>query len=182
MMLARRYYLNRLGLRNKAGRVLWGVLYVVLFRPFRWPLFRRWRNLLLRACGARIGRCSTVHATARIWAPWNLEMGEFTSIAPTAIIYNVDKIILGAKVVISQEAYLCTASHDIESPGMELVHRAIVVGDGGWVTTRAFVGPGVTVGEGAVVGACAVVTKDVEPWTVVVGNPARVLKKRTITG
>ena len=178
--LKREYYVNRLGWKNKVMRGCWILTYYFLFRPFSLKLFRVWRNCVLRVFGAKIGKCSTVHAAVRIWAPWNLEIGDFTAIAPRVELYSVDKIRLGTKVALSQEAYLCTASHDIKSSNMELITRPIVVHSDAWITARSFIGPGVTVGEGAVVGACAVVTKDVEPWTVVAGNPARVVKKRVI--
>lgn len=107
-------------------------------------------------------------------------MGEDSCLSENVDCYSVDKIILGKCVTISQGASLCCASHDITSPIMELVHKPIVIKDNVWVAARAFIGPGVTLGEGSVVGACAVVTHDVEPWTVVVGNPARPIKKREL--
>jgi putative colanic acid biosynthesis acetyltransferase WcaF len=94
--------------------------------------------------------------------------------------YAVDKINIGEQVVVSQGAFLCCASHDISSPIMELTYKPIVICDNVWVAAGAFVGPGVTIGEGAVVGACSVVVKSVAPWSVVVGNPARFIKKRAI--
>ena len=94
--------------------------------------------------------------------------------------YSVDRITIGAQVVVSQGAFLCCASHDISSPIMELIYKPIVIGPQAWVAARAFIGPGVTVGEGAVVGACSVVTKDVDHWTVVAGNPAKFIKNRAI--
>jgi len=180
--LPRKYYVNCLGLRNKIGRVMWAVVYHLLFRPFRPACFRRWRNLLLRLFGARIGKHSTVHATAVVWAPWNLEMGDFTAVAPGANLYNVARITLGTKTLISQEAFLCTASHDVSAPGMDLITRPITVHDDAWVTARALVCPGVKIGNGAVIAAGAVVTRDVEPWTVVGGNPARFIKRRVLRG
>ena len=109
-------------------------------------------------------------------------MGDYSCLSERVDCYSVDRITIGAQVVVSQGAFLCCASHDISSPIMELTHRSITIMPQAWIAAQAFVGPGVTVGEGAVVGACAVVTKDVEPWTVVVGNPARVIKKRVLRG
>jgi putative colanic acid biosynthesis acetyltransferase WcaF len=107
-------------------------------------------------------------------------MGDHSCLSERVECYSVDEIRIGSQVVVSQETFLCCASHDITSPIMELTYAPIVIGDNAWVASRAFVGPGVTVGEGAVVAACAVVTKDVEPWTVVGGNPAKFIKKREL--
>lgn len=87
---------------------------------------------------------------------------------------------IGAHVGISQYSFLCTASHDIADPHLRLIHAPIRIDDAAWVAADAFVGPGVHIGAGAVVGARASVFKDVDPWTVVCGNPARLLKKREI--
>jgi putative colanic acid biosynthesis acetyltransferase WcaF len=88
--------------------------------------------------------------------------------------------VIGNQVTISQRTYLCTASHDISLASHPQIEKPIVIENRAWVAAEAFVGPGVTIGEGAVVGARGCVFKDVEPWTVVGGNPARFIKKRTI--
>lgn len=173
-------YVDNYTLSDKLRRMCWNICRAVLFRPFSLPCFKRWRTLVLKAWGAKMGEGSYVWASADIWAPWNLEMGVFTCIGPHSIIYNPGKIILGSKVAISQYSYLCTATHDYESRAHTLYSKPIVVGDRAWVAARAFVGPGVTIGEGAIVGATASVYKDVAPWTVVGGNPAREIKKRVI--
>lgn len=173
-------YVDNYTLGSRVRRLAWNICYAVLFRPFGLPIFKKWRSFLLRCWGAKIGKGSIVHASALIWAPWNLETGILTCIGPHANIYNPGKIILGNKVVISQYSYLCTATHDYESEANTLCWKTIEVGNYAWVAADTFVGPGVTVGEGAVVGARAVVFKDVEPWTVVGGNPAKFIKKRVV--
>ena len=130
--------------------------------------------------GAKIGSYSVIHASSDIWAPWNLEVGKHTCIGPKTIIYNPGKIKLGSKVVISQYSYLCTATHDYESKLNTLYWKDIEIENYAWVAAKAFVGPGVHIGEGAIIGATASVYKDVEAWTVVGGNPAKVIKKRII--
>ena len=96
-------------------------------------------------------------------------------------IYSKAKVVIGNQVVISQDSYICTASHDVSSPVMKLIKRPIMIGSNVWVAARATVLPGVSIGDGAVVGSCSVVTKDVQPWTVVGGNPARLIKKRILS-
>ena len=136
------------------------------------------RISLLRLFGARVGSHCLFYRTAKIFAPWNLIAGDAVCLGPRAEIYNKGRIQLGSGIVVSQDAYLCTASHDISDPRMGLVVKSIIVGDDVWIAAKASILPGVTIGEGSVVGACAVVAKDVAAWSVVVGNPARIVKKR----
>jgi putative colanic acid biosynthesis acetyltransferase WcaF len=164
---------------EKGKRVLWWLTWASMFRLSPRPLFA-WRRFLLRAFGARIARGANVHGSCKIWAPWNLEMGEFSCLAFSVDCYSVARVSIEPHATVSQYAYLCTASHDITDPHMKLVAAPISVGRGAWVAAGAFVGPGVTIGEGAVVGARAVVMRDVEDWAVVVGNPARVIKRREL--
>ena len=180
MKLDLKNYKNRHSLRSKVARAVWNVVWLLLFRPTPRGVLYGWRRFLLRFFGAKIGRGVNVLPSCRIWQPWNLSMGDFSCLSEGVECYSVAKITVGAQVVVSQGAFLCTASHDIASPLMELIYKPISINNQAWVAARAFIGPGVTIGEGAVVGACAVVTKDVEPWTVVAGNPARVIKKREI--
>lgn len=164
--------------RNKLGRAAWGVTWLVLFRPSPKPL-HAWRRLLLRAFGARLGRHATVHASVRVWAPWNLQMGDHSCLSPGVDCYAVDKVMIGARATVSQYSFLCTASHDPDSADMTLITAPITIGDHAWVAADAFVGPGVCIGEGAVVGTRASVFRDVPPWLIVVGNPARPLRQRS---
>ena len=164
---------------NKVGRVAWTVCWWVLFRPSP-RVFYRWRVTLLRLFGARVHRTSRIDPSARVWAPWNLSVGADTSVGHHVDLYNVAPIFLGNRVTVSQESLLCTASHEISDPAMGLTRQAIRLDDESWACARAYLGPGVRLGQGAVAGACAVVTKSVDPWKVVVGNPAAVLKERKL--
>jgi putative colanic acid biosynthesis acetyltransferase WcaF len=110
-----------------------------------------------------------------------LEVGKHSAVGPGVEIYSVDRITIGDHCTVSMQAFLCTGSHDISHPQMVLTHAPITVGNGAWICARAFVGPGVSVGEGSVVAACAVVTKDVQAWTVVAGNPAIFKKHRRVS-
>jgi len=167
--------------KNRIGRLLWGIAWLCLFRPTPRFLYG-WRRLVLRIFGARIGREAHIYPSVRIWAPWNLEVGEFSALGHAVDCYCVARIRVGAHVGISQYSYLCSASHDISDPHLALTSAPITIEDGAWIAADVFVGPGVRVGAGAVVGARSSVFRNVEPWTVVCGNPARFLKKRELSG
>lgn len=167
-------YQSELSFRNKLGRVLWSLTYVVLVRFSPRPL-HSWRSFLLRVFGARIGSSVKIYPTVRIWAPWNLEVGKAAIIGDRVDCYSVATIRIGDRAVISQDSCLCAATHDHRTVAFTLIPKPIEIGDQAWIAARAFVGPGVTIGAKAVVGACAVVFKDVEAGKVVIGNPARIL-------
>lgn len=162
---------------NRGLRVLWNCLYVLVFRPTPKAL-HAWRTALLRLFGASIGRHVTVHPSVKIWAPWNLVMHDYSCLAPHVDCYNCEKVTLEDHAVVSQYSYLCTATHDYSKLDLPLFSKPITIGRFAWVCADVFIGPGVAVGEGAVVGARSSVYKNVVPWTVVAGNPARFLKER----
>jgi putative colanic acid biosynthesis acetyltransferase WcaF len=107
-------------------------------------------------------------------------MRDYACLGPRTDCYNAAPVRLGEYSVVSQYAFLCTATHDISSLRLPLVTGPIELGKHAWVCADAFIGPGVAIGEGAVVGARSSAYKDVEPWTVVAGNPARFLKVRVV--
>jgi putative colanic acid biosynthesis acetyltransferase WcaF len=162
-------------------RAIWGVVYFLMFRPSP-KVMHGWRSLLLRIFGARVGRSAHFYPSCKIWAPWNLVMGDHACLGPHVDCYNVARIELGEHATVSQYSYLCGATHDYTKLMMPLVPKPIRIGARAWVAADAFVGPGITVGEGAVVGARACVVRDVPAWTVVAGNPARVIKRRILEG
>lgn len=176
-------YKNRHSLKSKILRFLWSLTWSLLARwtPDRgFVVFVRWRTLLLKMFGAKLGWHCNVMASVRVWAPWNLELGDWIAISEGSDIYSVDKIRIGDRTTISQNTFLCCASHDITSPIMELTYAPITIGKDAWVAARVIVLPGVNIGDGAVVGAGSVVSKTVEPWMIVVGNPAKAIKKREL--
>ena len=123
---------------------------------------------------------SSLSRSAIIEFPWNFSIGEYSSIGDKSWVYALAKIQIGDKVCVGESVRLLTGTHDIMSTNFALIRKPVVIESGCWIATSATVFPGITVNEGAVVGACAVVTKDVEPWTVVAGNPAHFIKKRVI--
>lgn len=168
-----------IGASNQLARLLWSVTWALLCRHTPRPL-HAWRAWVLRAFGARLGRGARVYPSARIWAPWNLEMGESACIGPDVDCYSVDRISIGARSTVSQYSYLCTASHDYTDPALPLITAPIKLGEDVWVTADVFVGPGVALGDGVVVTARSSIFSDLPPWVVASGNPARVRKPRTM--
>jgi putative colanic acid biosynthesis acetyltransferase WcaF len=166
-------------LRNRMVRAIW-ILTWSLLGAWTPPPLRAWRRFLLRAFGAEVASTARVYGTARVWLPANLKVGEYAVIGPDATVYNMSNITLGPYATVSQGAHLCTGTHDIEDPYFQLKSRPIAIGARAWVAAEAFVGPGVHIGDGAVLGARGCAFKDLEPWTVYTGNPATALRKRTV--
>jgi len=159
-------------LRHRGGRALWGLVQGTLFRWSPRPC-HRWRNRLLRLFGARLHPTARVYPRARVWAPWNLEMAAFATVADDVDVYAVDRIRLGERSIVSQYAFLCGATHDFELEHRPLVPAPIEVGDRAWIAADVFVGPGARIGAGTVVGARSSVFGDLPPGMVCVGSPAR---------
>jgi putative colanic acid biosynthesis acetyltransferase WcaF len=166
-------------LKNKIYRVIWNTVYFFLFKYSPKP-FHAWRSFLLKVFGASIGKNVHIYPKVKIWAPWNLEIHDQVGVANGVDLYSQGKIILEYRAIISQRSYLCTGTHDFNKKGHPLYTKPIKISKNAWVAAEAFIGPGVTVGEGAVIGARATVFKNIEPWTVVGGNPAKFIKKREI--
>lgn len=158
-------------LGNRLARVAWGIAWLVLARWTPPPL-HGWRRLVLRAFGARLGKGARVHASVSVWLPANLELGENVLVGPGARLYNQGRITIGARSVISQRAHVCASTHDIHDPHFQLVLRPVTIGTGCWVAAEAFVGPGVTMGDGAVLGARAALFENAAAGGVYSGNPA----------
>ena len=164
--------------REQLGRALW---------EFAQPAFRfspricwGWRRWLLRWFGAEVGRDVHIHPRARIEIPWNLEIGDWSAIGFGALIYNLGKVSIGQRVTVSHRAHLCAGTHDFCDPALPLEKPPITIRDDAWICADAFVGPGVEVGRGAVVGARGVVVKNVDDWAIVAGNPAKAIGRREI--
>ena len=172
---------HHLSLANKLARTVWQVVWLLLYRPTP-RLFHPWRCLLLRLFGAKLGRAVHPYPSARIWAPWNLEMGDHACLSEWVDCYCVAPIRNGAHTTVSQYSFLCTASHDYTRADMPLVTAPITIGEGVWITADVFVGPGVTIGDGAVVTARSSVFTDIPPWVVARGNPAVPVKARVLQG
>jgi len=134
--------------------------------------------MLLRCFGARLGRNCHIYPKCRIWAPWNLRCGDGAAIADEVVVYNPADVSLGVHAIVSQQAYLCTATHDYDNSDFPMISAPISLEDFAWVCARASVLPGVTLREGAVLGLAAVATRDLDAWYVYAGNPAKRVKER----
>ncbi len=132
----------------------------------------------MRLFGARLGNGCHIYSAVRVWAPWKLTCGEHVGVADFAILYNQSDIFLGDRVVVSQGSHLCTGTHDYNTAGFPLFAKPIHVGSDAWIAAECFVMPGITIGEGAVIGARSVVTKDLPAWTVCAGHPCKPLHAR----
>jgi putative colanic acid biosynthesis acetyltransferase WcaF len=164
--------------RQRIAMLLWEYCWLVLCAWTPKPL-NRWRLFWLRLFGAKLHGCPFVHQRARIQIPWNLTMHDRSCLGDRANAYTLGEIEIGARAIIAQEAYLCTGTHALNDPKLPLQVGVVRIGEDAFVGARAFVLPGITVGRGAIVGACAVVTKDVPERTVVAGNPARTIRERS---
>jgi putative colanic acid biosynthesis acetyltransferase WcaF len=159
------------------GRLLWDIL----CRPmFAWSPRQVWiwRRIVLRMFGARIGKAAHIFPTVKIAIPWNVSIGAESAVGDQAILYSLGRIEIGTRTTISQGAHLCAGSHDYRFSDLPLTKPPIVIGNGAWVCADAFIGPDVTIGDSAIVGARAVVTKNVGANQIVAGNPAKLISIR----
>jgi putative colanic acid biosynthesis acetyltransferase WcaF len=164
-------------LSNRVRRTVWSVCRVLLYRMSPRPL-HAWRAFLLRIFGARLGPNCHFYPGSKVWAPWNLVCADQVTAGDGAEIYNPAPITFGSHVILSQDAYVCGATHDYDDPAFPLIAYAMQLEAYAWICARASVAPGVNVGEGAVLGLGSVATRDLEAWTVYAGTPAVKVKAR----
>ena len=162
---------------EKIKRLLWGCVQATLFRAsfHNWYGFRR---MLLRAFGAQLAATANIRRTVIIECPWNLSVGAESSVGDRTILYCLGPVTIGARTTVSQGAHLCAGTHDHRRASMPLVRATISIGDDVWIAADAFVGPGVTVGTGAILGARGVAMRDLAPWKIYAGNPAVPVRER----
>lgn len=171
------YHRASFSFKNRIARFLWRLVYLVFYRTSPRPL-HAWRSLLLRIFGAKIGSGCHFYPAGRIWAPWNLVCEDCCALADGAEIYNPSPVYLGSHCIVSQQAYICGATHDYNHPEFPMISFSMRLGAYSWICARASVSPGVNVGAGAVLGLGSVATRDLEPWTVYSGVPAVKVKAR----
>lgn len=167
---------------QKIKNIIWLIINNSLFRftPPYLTLFRKWRVWLLKLFGAKIDWTSSIHPTAKIEYPWNLTIGPLSSLGEKSWTYAMAPITIGEKTCIGKDTYLLTGSHNILSNEFELITKPIKIGDCCWLTTGVTILPGIEIGDYCVIGVNSTVTKDVDSWNVVGGNPAKFIKKRDL--
>jgi len=166
-------------LKVKIKIYVWKTVNRTIFRLLP-NYFRGYRRFLLCLFGAKLDKTVSINKRSNIDCPWNLTMGHHSSLDEGTWIYCLDEINIKSRCCIGKDVFLLTGSHDISSEDFSLITKKINIEDGVWLTTGVKVLPGVSIGEFSVAAVGAVVTKDVEPWTVVGGNPAKFIKKREI--
>lgn len=171
-----KYYSNR----EIILRLIWSIVNPIFFR-YSPRLFYGWRNFVLRLMGAKIGIKVRIYPSAIITFPWLLEVNDRAVIAWGVKIYNLGRISIGEKTVISQFVHLCGGTHDLKNPGFKLIRTGLEIGNNVWVAADAFIGPDVNIGDNSIVGARAVVITNVEAGTIVAGNPAKQIGSRKIS-
>jgi putative colanic acid biosynthesis acetyltransferase WcaF len=165
-------------LGHRARRQIWSIVWLLLFRPSPRP-FHVWRNFLLRIFGASLGQHVHIYPSVKVWAPWNLEIGNYVGMGAGTNVYCMDRVAIGDYAVISQGTHLCAGSHDFNSTNFQLVTAPITIGSRVWLCADSFVGPGVFIADGNVIGARGVVTKSIgESWCIWAGIPVKRVGKR----
>jgi len=157
----------------------WWIFDAIFIRPTP-QAFYAWRRFAWRLFGAKVGRNVLIRPGVRVTFPWKVTIGDNSWIGDNATLYSIARITVGEHSVISQEAYLCTGTHDHGDISFALLALPITVGEECWIAARSFIGPGVRIGRGAVIGACAVVRRDVPVAAIVAGVPARIVGSRNL--
>ncbi|MEO3407486.1 putative colanic acid biosynthesis acetyltransferase [Mucilaginibacter sp. CAU 1740] len=164
--------------KNKLKRACWNVTWLLLCRWTPKPM-HRWRAFIVKAFGAKLGKRNVIYPDCIIWAPWLLETEDIVTIGPGVEIYNPGGVYLGHHSILSQNSFLCGATHDYNTADFTYIMKQIVIEPYAWICSKAIVLPGVCCMEGSVLGAASVTSRDLAPWTVYGGHPAKALKKRT---
>ncbi|HEY1217209.1 MAG TPA: hypothetical protein VGE93_26580 [Bryobacteraceae bacterium] len=162
---------------NRLKRLVWNITWLLFYRTSPRP-FHAWRSMLLRLFGATMGAHCHFYPGSRVWAPWNLICGEQVTLGDGAEVYNPSPMTFASHAIVSQNGYICGATHDYDDPAFPLLSYRMRLGEYSWICAHANVAPGVNVGDGAVLGLASTATRDMEPWTVYAGSPAVKIKDR----
>ena len=156
---------------------LWWIVQATLFA---WsPQFMYgWRNFWLRLFGAKIGKNVLIRPSVKCCYPWKLTIGDYSWVGDDVVLYTLGNISIGSHTVISQNSYLCTGSHDYTEPTFDIYAKDIHIGNGAWIASDVFIAPGVTLGDGIVVGIRSTVMEDLPGAMVCYGSPAKPIKPR----
>jgi len=151
-----------------------------IFCKFTPPLFpfNTWRVLVLKFFGAKIEWSSKIYPSANIFMPWNLEMKKNSCLGKNVDCYNYDKISISQNSIVSQNSFLCTASHQYDSKSFDLVKAPITIKGNVWVAANCFVAPGTIMERDSVLLGNSNLTQNTKKNSVYAGNPAKFRKKR----
>jgi putative colanic acid biosynthesis acetyltransferase WcaF len=141
-------------------------------------VFYGWRRFWLRLFGAQIGKKVLIRPSVKITYPWKVSIGDYSWIGDDVVLYSLGEIEIGSNTVISQKSYLCTGSHDYTKESFDIFSKKITVGNSCWLATDVFVAPGITISDGAIVGARSSVLSDINSKTINVGSPAKEIRER----
>ncbi len=164
--------------KERIGMMLWEYTWALLCSWTPKPA-NPWRLFWLNVFGAKLYGQPFVHQRARIFIPWNLILHDRACLGDRANVYSQGLIEIHEFAVVSQEAYICTGTHAFDQAAMNLITAPVSIGAHAFIGARAFIMPGVSIGEQAIVGSCSVVTRNVAPWKIVAGNPSREIGIRT---
>ena len=156
---------------------LWWIVQSTLFRWSPQVLYS-WRSFLLRLFGASIGRSVRIRPSVRITYPWKLKIGDHVWVGDDCVFYNLGEIVVGSNVAIAHDVYLCTGLHDYTRVDFPIEQKPIHIEDEVWLPNDIFVGPGVTIGRGTIVGARSTVLKDLPSGMICYGHPAMPVRPR----
>lgn len=174
-------YKNPKGFRGKSKITvqLWWLVYAIFFKPSPQILYG-WRRFLLKCFGAKIGKKVIVRPSAQITYPWKVKIGDYSWIGDNVVLYSLGEIEIGCNTVISQRSYICTGSHDYNKNDFPIYAEKIIIEDQCWLATDVFIGPGLTIKKGTVVGARSSVFKNLDSFSIYAGSPAKFIKKREV--
>ena len=158
---------------------LWWIVQALFFKTSPQFLYG-WRRFLLRSFGAKVGKGVILRPSVHTQFPWKVSIGDYSWIGDNAVLYSLGNITIGKNVVISQKSYLCAASHHYTKADFPIYSNPVLIEDECWLATDVYVGPGVTIGKGTVVGARSSVFTSLPPGMVCVGSPAKAVRRRVM--
>lgn len=167
-------------LKTKIKAQVWKLINNTVFMIFPNQI-KKPRILLLRLFGAKLANSVNISRTAKIDHPWNLQMGHLSSLGDYSWTYCLDRIIIGEKCCIGRDVYLLTGTHDVDDLNFKLITKPIKINDGCWIATGTYILPGVTIGEFSIVAAKSLLIKDTLPFSIVGGNPAKLIRMRNLS-
>ena len=137
------------------------------------------RNYYLKMFGIYLGRQTVLHRKCKFFHVGKMKVGKNSVINFGCYLDNRRGIYIGNNVGIAHNSKIYTLGHDFDDPTFRTKGASVYIRDNVFIFSNAMIMPGITIGEGSIVLAGSVVTKDVEPWTVVGGNPARKIRERS---